>query len=80
MHLQVQNLLDIMQLPQYKERFADESISGAILSDIDEEILQEELGVTSRLHRMRLMKVVNGDHSVERILKRENPYVLLHIQ
>ena len=69
-----------MQLPQYKTKFADESISGAILSDIDEGILQEELGITSRLHRMRLMKLVNGDHSAERILKGENPYVLFRIQ
>lgn len=69
-----------MQLQQYKQKFADESISGEILADLDDKILQEELGVTSRLHCLRLMKVVNGKHSAERILKGENPYVLLHLQ
>lgn len=35
-------------------------VDGEILSEIDEVVLEQELGMTSRLHRLRLMKHIES--------------------
>ena len=57
-----------MDLGQYKEKFAKEQMSGEILIECDESVLQAELGITSKIHRIRLMKLLTGQHSAESIL------------
>ena len=69
-------LLDIMNLSQYKTKFADEMISGEILVELDDKDLENDLGVRSKIHRVRLMKIINGHHSARNILDGENPYEL----
>jgi len=64
-----------MDLTQYKEKFTREHITGEILTELDEDILLHELGVSSKIHRIRLMKVINGQHSVQHILSGADPYV-----
>ena len=59
-HAQVCSLLDSLGLKQYKKAFQREQVDGEILCELDEDILEKELGVRSRLHRIRIMKVVNG--------------------
>lgn len=44
-------LLKKMGLMQYTEVFAREQISGEIMMDVDDDILKDELGITSKLHR-----------------------------
>lgn len=66
--LQVCELIDVMGLGQYKKRFMEEHISGEILLECDEQVLQDELGVQSRIHRIRLMKVITGLHSAKALL------------
>lgn len=46
------NLLEAMELTQYSEKFVREQISGEIMMELDEEILETELGITSKLHRL----------------------------
>lgn len=67
--LQVCELIDVMGLGQYKKKFMEEHISGEILLECDEQVLQDELGVQSRIHRIRLMKVVTGVHSAKSLLE-----------
>ncbi len=62
-----------MKLEQYKEAFARECIDGGILLALGDDLLEEDLGVASRLHRLRLVRVINGSHSAEGILKEHNP-------
>ena len=50
-----------MNLGSYKEKFSAEQIDGVLLLSCDNEILEYELGVTSRLHRMRMLKLIKGD-------------------
>lgn len=66
---QIQQLLVAMKLDQYKEAFASECIDGGILQELGEDLLQEELGVASRLHRLRLLRVINGVQSAEELLR-----------
>ena len=67
----MQSLLDAMVLSQYKEAFAREQISGDILVDLEdkEHILKDDLGMTTELHRMRLMKVIRGERSAQTYLQ-----------
>lgn len=66
-----------MELHQYQESFIRESVSGEILADCDNDILLNDLGVASRLHRLRLMKVVSGRHSAACLIQGADPYVTL---
>ena len=59
-HVQVLDLLDAMGMKQYQDKFKQEQVNGEILSECDEELLSSDLGVTSKLHRMRLMKIITG--------------------
>ena len=54
------SLLDHLGLPQYKDRFRQEMVDGEILSEIDEVVLEQELGMTSKIHRLRLLKYVES--------------------
>lgn len=75
--LQVLKLLEAMDLQQYIETFRQQHINGDILMDCDEDILKNELKVKSRLHRMRLQRVITGQHSVSDIMS-EDPYIVMH--
>lgn len=43
-------------MKQYVEVFQTERIDGEVLADMDDEMMVD-LGISSKLHRMRLMKV-----------------------
>ena len=57
-----------MKLGQYQENFSKECITGEILAECDELILERELCVTNRLHILRLMKIISGQMSVMDIM------------
>ena len=66
-----------MNLEQYREAFICEQIVGDILAECDESVLEYELGVASKLHRTRLMKMVSGRRSAVAVLESQDPYVAL---
>ena len=66
-----------MELSQHKASFLCECISGEILLECDDDILKDELGVMSRLHRLRIAKVIQGRHSAVSIVEGTDPYVSL---
>ena len=72
----MQELLQAMNLSQYKARFAEEVISGEILIELGTEDLEKDLGIASKIHRVRLMKIIEGQHSARNILEGESPYDL----
>lgn len=51
-------------LKQYCEVFKKETIDGAIFVELDEQVL-EELGMTTKLHRLKIMRLLDGRQSVE---------------
>ena len=65
---QVQDLLSAMNLTKYKDDFAAEQVDGEILSSLGERELIE-LGVTIGLHRIRFMKIIQGKHSAQEVLR-----------
>ena len=67
-----------MGLEEYQEAFRRQQLNGDLFSECDEDILTNELKVTSRLHRMRLMRVISGQYSVQEILCGRDGYVLMY--
>ena len=65
---QVQQALDKLNLSAYKRAFARNQISGELLMLCSEEVLEKELGVTSKLHRMKIMALVQGRSTVWKYL------------
>ena len=49
-----------MGMKQYQDKFKHEQVDGEILAECDEAVLTNDLGVTSKLHRMRLLKIISG--------------------
>ena len=52
--------MTFLKLEQYCEIFAAERIDGEMLAEMDEAIMMKELGINSKLHRIRLLVVING--------------------
>ena len=50
----VSTWLKSMKFEQYVENFKENDVDGALLSQVDDEALLE-IGVTSRLHRKRIL-------------------------
>ena len=65
-----------MNLGQYRAKFAEEMISGELLIELGPEDLERDLEVKSRIHRLRLMKIIEGHHSARSILEGQSPYEL----
>ena len=57
-----------MNLGQYKETIARECVDGEILSELDEQSLENELGISSKIHRIRLMQIITGSRSAKNFL------------
>ena len=58
-----------MRLERYSETFQKEQIDGKILIELDENILKEELGMTKRIHRLKLLNIINGDQCISFYVK-----------
>ena len=50
-------VLDKINLSQYKETFFEQGINTEIFVELDEEVLENELGVKAVLHRKKLLKL-----------------------
>ena len=66
--MQVLKVLDGMKLGMYKDGFKSEEITGDLMLELDDDILERELGVVSRLHRIKLLKVISGQYPVQPFL------------
>ena len=62
-------MLDRMEMPQYITVFAKENITGALLLELDEDILQYELGIKATIHRKRLMRIINGQEDIDKLME-----------
>lgn len=72
--VQVGDLLDAMNLGKYTASFKEQHISGDLLAELTDNMLHNDLGIESDLHRLRLIKVIKGEHSVHRIFKHSPSY------
>lgn len=47
-------------MQMYQDSFTAQQMNGELLSECDEEVLKTDLGIGSKLHRMRLLKIISG--------------------
>ena len=53
-------VLKALDLPEYEEVFLRERVDGQVLLQLTDDVLSAELGVDSKLHRIRIMNLVAG--------------------
>jgi len=58
-------MLNLAGLSQYKEIILAEHVNGEVLADCDDNILERDLGIKSKIHRMRFLTVIQGKASDE---------------
>lgn len=56
-----------MGLPQYVNTFRREQVTGSLLLQCNEAMLQENLGIENQLHCKRLMALVSGLQSAREL-------------
>ena len=60
-------MLEALDLPEYREAFLKERVDGQVLLQLTEEVLSTELGVDSKLHRIRIMNIIAGRTPTEKL-------------
>ena len=68
---QMQLVMEGMGLKQYMTVIQKEKIDGEIFLELDETTLTQELGVTSRIHRLKLLKLIGGEYSAHTYYKEQ---------
>ena len=63
--LQILKLLDQLNLSMYKETFRREQVDGWLFMELNDGILQQDMGIASRLHRLKLIRVIEGKLKVD---------------
>lgn len=76
-HVKVLQLLDLMDLSKYRNNFIREHVDGEVLVDLGEDELRD-LGVQSKIHLLRLNKLISGATPARRYLEEGNPYGTIH--
>lgn len=56
-----------MDLEAYIPKFRAEHINGMVLLECDDAVLRDDLGVTSRVHRIRLLQFITGKKSLKNV-------------
>ncbi len=49
----------------YADMVEAENVSGDILAECNEEVLEKDMGVKSRLHRLKLLRIIEGKAGLE---------------
>ena len=60
-------------MSQYKTKFVEEQIGGDILIECDENVLEKELGMSLKIHRVKLLQVMTGQKSAMALLAGKSP-------
>lgn len=57
---QLLEVLEAMNLGMYKEVFREKQIDGMVFAELNEALMEHELEIKSKLHRLRLLMVAKG--------------------
>ncbi len=69
---QLKLCLEALGLGQYNPTITKELVDGRIFTMLDEVTIQDELGVTSRLHRAKMLNLIRGSYNPNMYLKDVN--------
>lgn len=65
---QVLQMLDKLGLSRYKDIFEAEQITGSLLMELDNDLLEQDLGITTKIHRLKIMRVIDGKQSLNELM------------
>lgn len=65
---EVLQLLEGLGMQEHQVHFQREKVDGEVLSSLNEDDLEMELNISSHIHRLRLLKVIDGHSSAQQIL------------
>ena len=57
-------MLAKLNMSQYMKQFTSEQIDGDLFSECSDQILESELGISSRLHRLKLLRIIEGKNPI----------------
>ena len=60
-------MLDKIGLSDYKDKFIKEGITCSLLSEFNEKILETDLNITNGIHRIKLMRIIQGRQSIDEL-------------
>ena len=66
---QIGRLLEEMKLTEYVTKFQEEMIDGRMLFELDDQVMRDELGMNKKLHRIRILMIIEGKRSVTSYLQ-----------
>lgn len=61
-------MLKDMGMTAYMETFYREGVNGELLLELNDTILERELGIVSQYHRIKLIQVISGMQSVKKYM------------
>lgn len=64
----MQKVLVSLGLQQYVGIVEQEGLDGGIFVELDEDTFSQEMGVESRIHRLKMMKLIGGHYDVQNLL------------
>lgn len=70
---QLKKVLEGMNLEQYTVIIQQERLDGDIFLELDEETLTQELGITSRIHRLKVLKLITGEYDAHTYMEHFTP-------
>ena len=59
---QLKAVLNGLSIGQYNALIDQEMVDGQIFVEMDATILQDELGVKSSIHRLKMLKLIGGNY------------------
>ena len=57
-------MLTLLNLSQYRDVFNKEGINGSLLLDLNDETILMELGMKLKLHRLKILRLIDGRESM----------------
>jgi hypothetical protein len=57
---EVANCLRFLHMDVYVDQFIEEQIDGTMLVELNEEMMEQSLGITNKLHQRKLIKLIGG--------------------
>ena len=64
------SFLEAVGLGMHKEVFEKEKVDGLLLCKCSDHVLEEDLKMTSQLHRLKLLGFISGEVDVRNVMER----------
>lgn len=57
-----------MGLEKYRTKFIEEKVDGFLLLELDDYVLENELEMSTKLHRIRMIAIINGRQPIAKFI------------